>query len=202
MEQPSEQLLAHDAGLNALTTMTATTTTTYNQEGVPTTDTTVQVTGGLPNGIQTEYPVPSTSAMVADASALVAQPPHSAPAFLPELDPGSYRRTGIVYDERMMLHSSLDYMRDTNEMQDIGWEHPRGFEYDYKHPEVPLRISRIFDLLKANFLLERMIDVECQEVEKEDALLVHTEEMWDSLQATSGEYLVSSLLCCIILTKS
>ncbi len=189
MEQSSEQ-----QPNPALLTTTTTIATTTAEPGGEATSTLSQVTESLQAiDMVQEQPIASTSRVLEPPLALSSAftqldvPPHSAPAFLPPLDSRSYSRTGIVYDERMMMHASLDYMRDENETDNLEWENPKGQEDDYKHPEVPTRISTIYNILKRNLLLGRMINLECPEVEKQDAIMVHSEEMWEKLQATSGQ---------------
>ncbi|KAI0074161.1 histone deacetylase complex protein [Panus rudis PR-1116 ss-1] len=70
---------------------------------------------------------------------------------------------GYVYDPRMMLHNCV-----------------RG------HSEDPQRISRIFDALKADGCLSQMVRLPIREVAREEALLVHSEALWDKVMAVSS----------------
>ncbi len=101
------------------------------------------------------------------------------------IDPEARRITGLVYDLRMMLHASLDYMRDNGDIVDLFDEPPIGVGRSYAHPEKPDRISTIHSLLKQHGLVQRMVPLECPEVLKEDAMLVHSEALWDTMQATA-----------------
>ncbi|KAH9930390.1 histone deacetylase complex protein [Amylocystis lapponica] len=51
------------------------------------------------------------------------------------------------------------------------------------HEEQPERISRIFDILKDNDCLTKMRRLPIRPVLKEEALLVHTEALWDKVMA-------------------
>lgn len=69
---------------------------------------------------------------------------------------------GFVYDGQMMFHSCI-----------------RG------HAEAPERISRIFDALKQAQCLSKMSQIPIRMVEREEALLVHSESLWDKVIAIS-----------------
>lgn len=91
----------------------------------------------------------------------------------------SSEQTGLCYDPRMRFHATPDTMDD--------------------HPEQPLRISRIFERLKAaGYVLNageisnsrrKLFRIEAFPVEKEDILLVHTLEHYENMQRTSSEAL-------------
>ncbi|KAJ3487452.1 hypothetical protein NLI96_g3543 [Meripilus lineatus] len=70
---------------------------------------------------------------------------------------------GFVYDNQMMLHSCI-----------------RG------HAEAPERISRIFDALKEAQCLSKMSQIPIRMVQREEALLVHSESLWDKVIAVSS----------------
>ncbi|EIN11329.1 histone deacetylase clr3 [Punctularia strigosozonata HHB-11173 SS5] len=69
---------------------------------------------------------------------------------------------GYVFDARMMAHSCLD-----------------------GHPEQPERIVSIYRLLAENGCLEKMKHIPIRMVKKQEALLVHSEELWDKVLAIS-----------------
>ncbi|EFI28108.1 histone deacetylase clr3 [Coprinopsis cinerea okayama7 len=49
------------------------------------------------------------------------------------------------------------------------------------HPEQPARIKRIWDLLVAKGLTEKMRRIDIRKVKKEEAMLVHSEDHWDKV---------------------
>ena len=73
------------------------------------------------------------------------------------------RATGYVYDVLMMLHSPTPNSDG--------------------HPERPERIMRIFEALKMSGCESRMVKLELRDVRKEEVLLVHSEDLWDKVQA-------------------
>ncbi|THH01237.1 hypothetical protein EW145_g6948 [Phellinidium pouzarii] len=68
-------------------------------------------------------------------------------------------RFGYVYDDRMMLHSPLEY-----------------------HPEAPARIHGIHQKLRNAGCLSRMKLIPVRMVRKMEALLVHSEDHWEKIQ--------------------
>ena len=72
-------------------------------------------------------------------------------------------QVGYVYSSKMMTHSCH-----------------RG------HCEQPERISRIFDILKQNGCLGRMRQLPIRRVIREEALLVHSQSLWDKVMALSS----------------
>ena len=104
-------------------------------------------------------PAPAATQAQAQASA----PPHharprasSVPAVLRE----SRFQVGYVYSSKMMTHSCVR-----------------------SHCEQPERISRIFDILRKNGCLERMKQLPIRRVLREEALLVHSQSLWDKVLA-------------------
>ncbi|KAL6305042.1 histone deacetylase complex protein [Sparassis latifolia] len=69
-------------------------------------------------------------------------------------------QVGYVYSTKMMMHSCV-----------------------HGHEEQPERISRIFDILKDASCLTKMRRLPIRPVLKEEALLVHSEALWDKVQA-------------------
>ncbi|KAI0661449.1 histone deacetylase complex protein [Cubamyces menziesii] len=67
---------------------------------------------------------------------------------------------GYVYSSKMMAHSCV-----------------------HGHCEQPERISRIFDILKENHCLEKMKKLPIRRVLREEALLVHSQALWDKVLA-------------------
>jgi histone deacetylase 6 len=78
----------------------------------------------------------------------------SVPVHLPDFT------VGYVYSSEMMQHYS-----------------PQG------HPEQPARISRIMDAIKAAHYHVKMKRLPIRPVKREEALLVHSEDHWDKVQA-------------------
>ncbi|KAI0766556.1 histone deacetylase complex protein [Irpex lacteus] len=74
-------------------------------------------------------------------------------------------RVGYVYDEEMLLHACLA---------------PDG------HPEQPSRITRIFNELLNAEIIEKMKQIPVRAVEREEALLVHSQVLWDKVMAIAA----------------
>ncbi len=72
-------------------------------------------------------------------------------------------QVGYVYSSKMMTHSCA-----------------------HGHPEQPERISRIFDILKDNDCLVRMKQLPIRRVLREEALLVHSQSLWEKVIALHG----------------
>ncbi|KAH9921519.1 histone deacetylase complex protein [Epithele typhae] len=53
------------------------------------------------------------------------------------------------------------------------------------HPEQPARISRIFDILTENGCFQRMRELPIRPVHREEALLVHSQALWDKVLAST-----------------
>jgi hypothetical protein len=98
------------------------------------------------------------------------------------------RKTGIVYDVRMMLHAPLNYHPDSDY---VGDEFDPAAEHRRNHPEEPRRIERIFSKLKEADLVEKMVNLPCPEATAEQATLVHSGELWKSVQQTFCEHYLS-----------
>ena len=75
---------------------------------------------------------------------------------------------GYVYSSKMMAHSCV-----------------------HGHCEQPERISRIFDILKENHCLEKMKKLPIRRVLREEALLVHSQALWDKVLALHCRFLSS-----------
>ena len=69
-----------------------------------------------------------------------------------------------VYDIRMMFHS------------------PRN-----EHTEAPDRISRVHDILSTGGYLDLMAQIPVRQVEREEVLLVHSENLWEKVMSISGK---------------
>ena len=72
---------------------------------------------------------------------------------------------GFVYDPRMMLHSCTT-----------------------GHQEDPQRIDRIYNMLKTSGCIEQMLPLACREVRQEEALLVHSEALWEKVMYIGGRF--------------
>jgi histone deacetylase 6 len=80
-------------------------------------------------------------------------------------------RSAFVYDINMMMH------RPAN---------------GTVHPEQPARIARIFDSLKTSGCLADMGQLNGRLVTKQEAMLVHSEEHWNKVEALQSKYLTRS----------
>lgn len=69
---------------------------------------------------------------------------------------------GFVYSTEMMTH------------------HPLSTE---GHPEVPERILRIWDALASKYYINKGKRIPIRQVMKQEALLVHSEDLWDKVEA-------------------
>jgi hypothetical protein len=94
--------------------------------------------------------------------------------------PKSRSKTGLVYDLRMMLHAPINYTRDGDT---DGFDNDLE-EYRSSHPEEPRRISEIFSQLKSANLVQGMVHLPCPQVTPSQALLVHTDDVWQELEKT------------------
>ncbi|WOO83917.1 Histone deacetylase clr3 [Vanrija pseudolonga] len=94
-------------------------------------------------------------------------------------------RTGYVYDPLMMMHCQDGYIPTADNVQDAG----------NGHPEEPMRIKRIFNLLKSNGLIKKMKQLPSIECTYDQVRLVHDEDHWLKVQGTellTDEYIVES----------
>lgn len=82
-------------------------------------------------------------------------------------------RTGYVYDTRMMDH----------------WPIVDNDDEDDSHPEQPQRIFRIYSILKNNLCIQKMRQISIRHLEKHEAMLVHSEDHWDKVEAIACESL-------------
>lgn len=136
-----------------------------------------------------KFASPHTPPPFASGSGSGSQPPTAhgtsqRPRRLSDFPPS--RHTGYIYDERMMLHAPLNYrVEEDGTFLDDGYDEfdPDG-EFRRSHPEEPRRIAKIFERLKKASLIGRMLKLPCVEVEKHEAMLIHTERLWDSVQST------------------
>jgi hypothetical protein len=100
------------------------------------------------------------------------------------------KRTGLVYNVQMMLHAPINYSRDG--------EHDSSIQDDLddfrsSHPEEPRRISHIYAKLKGANLVTQMVHLPCPEATPEQALLVHSDHVWQELQKTLCELLRTAI---------
>ncbi|KAF8485454.1 hypothetical protein JB92DRAFT_3091030 [Gautieria morchelliformis] len=75
--------------------------------------------------------------------------------------------TGYVYDTRMLDH----------------WPTIEPDENEYPHPEQPARISKIYLALRTAMCFEKMHKISTRFLEKHEAMLVHSEDHWDKVEA-------------------
>lgn len=108
----------------------------------------------------------STSAAASQTNVTVTRKEEVARASsLPPILGTSRINVGYVYSSKMMMHSCS-----------------RGH-----HEEQPERISRIFDTLKEADCLKRMKKLPIRPILREEALLVHSEILWDKVLAIHGK---------------
>jgi len=93
------------------------------------------------------------------------------------------RKTGLVYDVQMTMHAPINYQRDSNAEYEDEID-----EFRSTHPEDPKRISRIFSQLKGANLIDTMVRLPCPEATAQQALLVHTDYVWQELEKTTSTY--------------
>ena len=74
---------------------------------------------------------------------------------------------GYVYDPQMMIHSSV--------------VHP--------HPEQPLRISEIYQVLVMEGCISRMGEITGRQATQEEVLLVHAKLIWDKVEQLACAYI-------------
>lgn len=74
---------------------------------------------------------------------------------------------GYVYHPQMMLHENVN-----------------------GHPEEPARISQIYNLLVRNHCIVQMKEIPCREATSDEILLVHSEDLWEKVQALSGRHFI------------
>lgn len=92
-----------------------------------------------------------------------ASPGHVEPTVTAPLIPSAPRRlTGVMYDERMLLHET---------------------PADETHPECPARINHIYERLHQSGCLARMVRLPSREATRNEVLLVHEPDVWDSFEA-------------------
>ena len=82
---------------------------------------------------------------------------------------------GYVYSSEMTMHLKLG---------------------DDPHPEQPLRIVRIWKILVEKEYTKKMFWLPIRTVRREEALLVHTEDHWDKVQAIQCKLVVQILNLC------
>ena len=75
--------------------------------------------------------------------------------------------TGYVYDSRMLDH----------------WPTIEPKESETPHPEQPARISKIHTTLRIAQCLTRMRKLHTRLLQKHEAMLVHSEDHWDKVEA-------------------
>ena len=104
-------------------------------------------------------PAPDPAPAAPTAAAPVPEPRPRAASVPATLRDAAFQ-VGYVYSSKMMTHSCH-----------------RG------HCEQPERISRIFDILKQNGCLAEMKQLPIRRVLREEALLVHSQSLWDKVLA-------------------
>lgn len=109
------------------------------------------------------------------------------------------RKTGYIYDERMMLHAPLGWVNEDTPFTDRLIQVQResedyeNFRKRHDHPEDPRRISRIYEQMRRNGLIEQMVQLPMVEMSKKQAMLVHNERIYDEAEDQSCMYIDSCL---------
>ena len=80
-------------------------------------------------------------------------------------------KTGYVYDTRMLDH----------------WPTIQPDENEYPHPEQPARISKIYFALRTAMCFKKMRKISTRFLEKHEAMLIHSEDHWDKVEAIASE---------------
>lgn len=83
-------------------------------------------------------------------------------------------QNGDVPEEIPTLLSGVSYVYDTRMMQ-----HECISDF---HPEQPLRIASIFAKLEGAGCIRRMAKIPCREALQEEVTLVHTQQLWDTVE--------------------
>lgn len=83
-------------------------------------------------------------------------------------------QNGDVPEEKSIISSGVGYVYDIRMMQH---ECISGF-----HPEQPLRIASIFAKLEEAGCIHRMAHIPCREALQEEVTLVHTQNLWDTVE--------------------
>jgi histone deacetylase 6 len=89
-------------------------------------------------------------------------------------EPESYTQlstTGYVYDTRMLDH----------------WPTIAPDDDEDPHPEQPARISTIYTALRIAMCFKRMRKLKIRDLLKHEAMLVHSEDHWDKVDAIASE---------------
>jgi histone deacetylase 6 len=81
--------------------------------------------------------------------------------------------TGYVYDTRMLDH----------------WPTIEPDEDDLPHPEQPARISMIYSALRTAMCFKKMRKISTRSLEKYEAMLIHSEDHWDKVDAIACEWM-------------
>jgi acetoin utilization deacetylase AcuC-like enzyme len=81
------------------------------------------------------------------------------------------KRTGIVYDARMLAHRNI--------FPDL---------LDYEHPEDPRRISTIYEMIYKLSILKQCVRVPARLATPSELLLFHTKRHCDDMEKVSGKY--------------
>jgi histone deacetylase 6 len=97
--------------------------------------------------------------------------------------PDTRLSVGYVYSEEMLAHRNLfDYPKKSNASED---EETQNTESN--HPETPGRLTSIYQILLTAGLLQRMKRLPIRTVHKNEVMLVHTEDLWDKVEAIQGD---------------
>ena len=95
---------------------------------------------------------------------------------------------GIVYDERMLLHSIHGHNTDESTVDDNDGIDNTSVDSDFPHghPECPQRIESIFDALNTPHIMSRCRRIEANCVSYDDVVRVHDHAYVKYMQAADG----------------
>ncbi|KAI9061652.1 histone deacetylase complex protein [Trametes sanguinea] len=102
----------------------------------------------------------ASEALTANHATIDGPPPQARASSMPATLRESAFQVGYVYSSKMMAHTCAQ-----------------------GHCEQPERISRIFDILNQNHCLDKMKRLPIRRVLREEALLVHSQALWDKVLA-------------------
>lgn len=118
----------------------------------------------IPSGSQMVNTLPVTEVSIVEDGEIIEATSNVQDEFKP-------RRTCYVYDQRMLQH----------------WPPFAPDDEDTHHPERPRRISTIYSLLKETLCLKRMQKIPTRPLERFEAMLVHSEDHWEKVEAIERE---------------
>ncbi|KAG8910506.1 Histone deacetylase hda1, partial [Tulasnella sp. 417] len=131
--------------------------------------------------LHTQLPPEQPSSSIPESSPAMAAINQTATIFVNPTETGGMKtripRVGYVYDTRMMQHTEV---RDPNHYT------PEDDDSESHHPEQPRRIECIDKKLDEAGCLELMTRLAIRHLRKDEALLVHSEDHWQKVEAIAS----------------